>query len=64
MEQHHLTLTRRSAFAALLSSLGSAAAIATTEASVISAVEAIDDRRKPVYHESEHVRTYYAVNRT
>jgi hypothetical protein len=64
MEQHRLTLTRRSAFAALLSSLGSAAGITTTNASVISAAEATDDRHKPAYHESEHVKTYYSVNRT
>jgi hypothetical protein len=64
MEQHRLILTRRDACAALFGGLGSAAGVTTTQAGVIGAAEATDDRRKPAYYESENVRTYYAVNRT
>jgi hypothetical protein len=59
------TLTRREAFlAAVAGGIGTAADIATTTAAPIASADAADDRRKSLYRETSHIRTYYAVNRS
>jgi hypothetical protein len=63
MDQHCLMLTRRDAFAAPFGAVGTVTGIVTTDTSVIGAAAVTDDRRSSGYYESEHVKTYYAVNR-
>jgi hypothetical protein len=64
MKQYGSMLARRrDVFATLLGGVVSVADITTTNAGAIDRADATDDGRKSGYHESEHVRTYYAVTR-
>jgi hypothetical protein len=64
-KQCDLTLTRREAFlAAVAGGIGTAAEITTTAAAPIAPGDAADDHRKSLYCETNHIRTYYALNRS
>jgi hypothetical protein len=53
----------RGAFRAVAAGAGAAVATAAPVATTAVAAESDQEKRKPRYWESEHVKTYYRVNR-